>query len=272
MRRSRFRTSLATASLFGLLTVLGCHLSHRTQNESGDCDKTACTGGTKSPTSATIETKPYPQAPDGAPSKPANQWRPRTASDGPPAKGQTVLLETENSGTPQKSPATLPNFIPTNPKPIQSLPVIENGAQSREPKPIQQSSMSAIHATEEMPAAARPVILGHEPTPATTESQTLSSPARPSGDFGHAQDHSWLIGKLTYIESRGAWWLRYAPADQEEQFGGAVTLVGDDFTAACKNGQVVRVEGNPVNPASLEPRPPYWVRKIEVLRPAPAGE
>jgi hypothetical protein len=250
----------------GLLTVLGCHLSQRTQKDCCPSDgKTCCK--TDKPQSATeIQTKPFPQDPKGpksnTPSKPA---APNLASV---PTGQVILLETDPPA--QKTPPNLPNYTPSATKLVEKLPAIENGT-SRPDKVLSPSPLSAMHAVEEMPAIARPVLHAYEPEPAKTDLHASIATSRPNGDFAHAADYAWLVGKLTYIESRGAWWLRYAPADQPEQYGGAVTLVGDEFTAECKNGQIVRIEGNLVNPASTEPRPPYWVKKIEVLRAAPAN-
>ncbi len=90
--------------------------------------------------------------------------------------------------------------------------------------------------------------------------------------YGHAADYGWLLGELEYLRSKNVWRLRYAPADQEDRHGGTVLLVADSLPPDCKNGQVVRVEGQLVNPESDEPRPPYWVRTLRVLKAAPAAE
>jgi hypothetical protein len=84
--------------------------------------------------------------------------------------------------------------------------------------------------------------------------------------FGFARDYSWLMGELQYVRSRDVWRLRYAEAEQDDRYGGTVTLVGEGLTADCKNGQIVRVEGQMINPDSSEPRPPYWARKLRIIR------
>jgi hypothetical protein len=83
--------------------------------------------------------------------------------------------------------------------------------------------------------------------------------------FGCARDYSWLMGELLYVRSRGVWRLRYADPD-EDRYGGTVILVGEGLTGDCKTGQIVRVEGHMINPDSTEPRPPYWVRKVRIIR------
>jgi len=94
--------------------------------------------------------------------------------------------------------------------------------------------------------------------------------ASQEGTFGHAADYGWLMGELEYLHSKNVWRLRYAPADQEDRHGGTVLLVADSLPSDCKSGQVVRIEGQLVNPESDEPRPPYWVRTLQVLKAAPA--
>jgi len=104
----------------------------------------------------------------------------------------------------------------------------------------------------------------HRPQPTPTA-------ARNAG-YGHAPDYSWLTGELEYLRSRNVWRLRYSPADQEDCHGGIVLLVGDGLPSDCKCGQVVRVEGQLVNPDVDQARPPYWVRSFKVLKPAPSDE
>jgi hypothetical protein len=94
-----------------------------------------------------------------------------------------------------------------------------------------------------------------------------ATPAAPlKQGFGFAKDYGWLMGELQYVRSRGVWRLRYAEADQDDRYGGTVTLVGEGLTADCKSGQIVRVEGQMINPESTDPRPPYWARKLRILR------
>src|SRR5205823_800535 len=112
------------------------------------------------------------------------------------------------------------------------------------------------------------------PTPApmpVPEARVASLPESvPQAGFGHAEDYSWLTGELQYIRARNVWRLRYSPPDQEDRHGGAVVLVTDGLPSGCQSGQIVRVEGQLVNPESDEARPPYWVRSLQVLKPAPA--
>jgi hypothetical protein len=109
------------------------------------------------------------------------------------------------------------------------------------------------------PAVAPPV------SDISAQGQGQAQAQGPAG-FGHAPDYSWVTGELEHIRARNVWRLRYAPADQEDRFGGTVLLVGDGLPAERKNGQIVRVEGQLVNPETTEARPPYWVRSFQVLK------
>jgi hypothetical protein len=90
--------------------------------------------------------------------------------------------------------------------------------------------------------------------------------------FDHAGDYSWLTGELQYIRTRKVWRLQYAPSDQEDRYGGTVCLVGDGLPADAQSGAIVHVEGQLVNPDADDPRPPYCVRKVQVLKAAPRLE
>jgi len=84
--------------------------------------------------------------------------------------------------------------------------------------------------------------------------------------FGHAPDYSWLIGELQFVHQRNVWKLRYAPVDTEDPYGGAVTLTNSNGTASYRVGQVVRVEGQLVDPDSHVPSPSYRVRSLKTIR------
>lgn len=101
---------------------------------------------------------------------------------------------------------------------------------------------------------------GSEPAPLPTQ------PANPG--YAHAPDYGWLTGELEHIRAKKVWRLRYAPADQEDRYGGAVQLVRESLPPGCKSGQVVRVEGQVVNP-NAGARPPYWVRSFKLIKEAP---
>jgi hypothetical protein len=85
---------------------------------------------------------------------------------------------------------------------------------------------------------------------------------------GHAPDYSWLVGELHYLEVRQVWRLRYAPVEEEDRYGGSVTLTENGPMSDYRSGQRVRVQGQLVDPDSRDPSPAYCVRSMEPL-PSP---
>jgi hypothetical protein len=82
---------------------------------------------------------------------------------------------------------------------------------------------------------------------------------------GHAADYSWLVGEVHFVEVRGVWRLRYAFTDEDARYGGTVTLRGDAVPRNLQNGQILRVEGRLLDPASREPSPVYEVQAAQLL-------
>jgi len=68
---------------------------------------------------------------------------------------------------------------------------------------------------------------------------------------------------LLFSSVRGVWRLRYAAADDEDPYGGSVTLVHIDANLGLQAGQHVRVKGKLINPATSEPSPYYHVLEME---------
>jgi hypothetical protein len=111
------------------------------------------------------------------------------------------------------------------------------------------------------------------PAPVKTTEPAPMPERTPQPGFGHASDYSWVMGELEHIQARNVWRVRYAPPEEEDRHGGTVVLMGDALPRDCRAGQIVRVEGQLGNPDSDEPRPPYWVRAVHVLKPGSnAGE
>lgn len=97
--------------------------------------------------------------------------------------------------------------------------------------------------------------------------QARYRPAEMSGptkvEFGRAPDYTWLQGELLFSSVRGVWRLRYAAADDEDPYGGSVTLVHVDANLCLQAGQHVRVRGKLINPRTTEPSPYYHVLGVE---------
>lgn len=83
--------------------------------------------------------------------------------------------------------------------------------------------------------------------------------------YDHDPDYRWLQGELQFMHVRNAWRLRYASVDEEDRYGGSVTLTEVGTMAEYSNGQFVRVEGCIVNAESKDPSPEYRVTSIKPL-------
>jgi hypothetical protein len=83
---------------------------------------------------------------------------------------------------------------------------------------------------------------------------------------GCALDHSWLVGELQYVEVRNVWRLRYASVEDEDRYGGSVTLSDTGSLTGLRSGERVRVEGQLVDAESREPSPAYRVRTLQRVK------
>lgn len=93
--------------------------------------------------------------------------------------------------------------------------------------------------------------------------QRSSAEPGPVDRSNRAEDYGWLVGELHYVHVRNVWQLRYAAADEEDRYGGSVTLAGE--LNGLQNGRKVRVEGRLQDPDSHEPSPVYHVRRVDLL-------
>ena len=124
----------------------------------------------------------------------------------------------------------------------ESVVIMQKNQDTAEPAP---SAITLTSATE--PAAAR-----------RTYADITASPA-----FSHAPDYTWLVGELQYLHVRNVWRVRYASVEEEDRYGGSVTLVETgSMEKYPKSGQLVRVQGKLVNADSKEPSPTFRVTSI----------
>jgi hypothetical protein len=86
--------------------------------------------------------------------------------------------------------------------------------------------------------------------------------ARP--EFAHDNDYKWVVGELSYVQQKQQWRVRYTSIDDEDRYGGSVTLDASHLMDGFKSGQLVRVEGAMLNPDSREPAPMFRVNAISV--------
>lgn len=92
----------------------------------------------------------------------------------------------------------------------------------------------------------------------------VKAPAPYTGaGYYHSADYATLVGELHHNPRQNSWRLRYASVDEEDRYGGSVTLhnVGREMSG-FKTGQYVRIEGAVVDKDSRAVSPNYTVRDI----------
>lgn len=124
----------------------------------------------------------------------------------------------------------------------------------------------------ELPAPKEPEMQAASYTPPPKEEVKRRSftdvTAKPG--MGHADNYTWLKGELQYLHGANVWNLRYASVDEEDKFGGSVTLVEMSRQSNFQSGQMVRVEGEVLD---QESKPlggqgyKFRVRSIEAINP-----
>lgn len=84
----------------------------------------------------------------------------------------------------------------------------------------------------------------------------------PAPRFGHDPSYRWLVGTVDYCRIQQAWLLRYVPVEEDDRYGGCVTLLITDPKMSLKPGQTVRVEGALIDPDSQQLRPAFQVQSM----------
>ena len=133
-------------------------------------------------------------------------------------------------------------------QPLHSLPTLQRAPGTLKPG----DQPTEIIQTYYRPAGAEPTF-----TPDSKQAAKV--------EYGRAPNYEWLQGELIYSSVRGVWRLRYAASDDDDAYGGSVTLLAVSPTFALEAGQRVRVKGSLINPRSTDPSPYYHVRQLEPL-------
>lgn len=92
------------------------------------------------------------------------------------------------------------------------------------------------------------------------EASSASAPGEPR--FGHDAKYHQLVGVLDYSRIQEAWILRFVSYEDDDRYGGSVTLVVPSRMMRFRAGQTVRVEGDLIDPESRQLRPAFQVRSI----------
>lgn len=143
---------------------------------------------------------------------------------------------------------------------VQQQPAAEQSTAAADelPPPVPQSEACEPVTPKAIPAPTPPAVQHSVP-----RRDFADITARPS--FRHNDDYTEIVGEIQYLHTRDCWRLRYASVDEEDKYGGSVTLTETGGMSRFKSGQMVRVIGMMANPESREASPEYRVRSIKVL-------
>jgi hypothetical protein len=123
------------------------------------------------------------------------------------------------------------------------------------------AAIPELRASTERPARRSGLSRLQTPILVTVRPESLRTPPMPA----HAPDYRWLVGVLTHDPQRDCWGVRYTDECRDERCGGIVELVDPGPMDGFCPGQMVRVEGEFLDPAPREITPTYRVRSLAVL-------
>ncbi len=126
---------------------------------------------------------------------------------------------------------------------LQDVPVFESEPTPAAP-PAQ--SLKEIRATDTSP----PVVFAKSIKPSKSSLDSNNDVT-----YGHADDYSWLKGRLQRVHVPGVEWkIRYSPIDEDDQWGGSMVLATDIRLEGFEDGDAVHIDGE-----QLEERPSLYV-------------
>ena len=144
------------------------------------------------------------------------------------------------------------------------------------PESPAQSPYASLPTPPPPPEGVRVVHTVAKPAPAGGGWQVLDGTVREEGvhrrtytdltanpAFAHAPDYSWLVGELQSAGPDAGWCVRFASVEEDRDVAALVEVPPSD---GLKAGQLVRVEGQFVDPHSREVRPAYKVTAIRPVR------
>ena len=139
-----------------------------------------------------------------------------------------------------------------------SAPVIHTAAKPARP-PVADPMLS--QAPPPPPSLSHPSTAAQLVPPASVPASEPEETVAAGPRFAHDRNYHWLVGTLEYSRIQQAWLLRYVPFEEEDRYGGCVTLVTTS-RLSFKPGQLVRVEGALIDPESQQLRPAFEVTNI----------
>lgn len=142
------------------------------------------------------------------------------------------------------------------------------------------ASNATLVANATVAAEAKPVTVSPESqTPMTAVStnfargpqdeerkSTVDITAKPG--FAHAPDYSWLNGEVQYSTISKTWRLRYASVDEDDPYGGSVTLAPGSHLESLEDGTMVHVVGQLEHATDRGIAPRYLATSCQALQPS----
>ena len=164
-----------------------------------------------------------------------------------------------------------PKVIPPLTRPLDPIPVSEKVATTPYGASFLKPIAPKAKVTE--PQSLDQSVTSSKPMkPPIIESQVPAEtidrePRAESNAADHAADFSWIVGRLEFLNMKGQWRVRYAAFDADDKYGGVATLSGvDHLTEQLKDGMVVRLHGQLVDPDSKKSSPEYFVHDIKIMK------
>ncbi len=105
-------------------------------------------------------------------------------------------------------------------------------------------------------------LAGQKPSP-PIETARLEQMVIPA--WGHSPDYAWIEGELLHSLVRDTWRVRYSLADDDDRYGGSVTLLDLPAAKGLHSGQFVHIDGRLVPSSSCDPSPSYRVHSLRLL-------
>jgi hypothetical protein len=169
----------------------------------------------------------------------------------------------------QPPPQPIAMYAPIPPKPPTEWQPVEQQPAPVQPVGYESPAQPQPTETVAQPPVEQPVVKApsHRGEEQPQRKSYADISAHPS--FAHAPDYSWLSGEVEYSRISKGWRLRYATVDEEDAYGGSVTLAEHPLLHSLKDGEVVRVQGRLSNPATKSAAPPYL---IDSLQPVGSSE
>jgi hypothetical protein len=257
------RPCLGAAALFSA-ALMGCESAHKKSCDQCQTCNACAVASTPAvpakPAASAVPATPAMPMPTG-PAAPTTVPTPNIYGSLPPVSNERYIAPQQpNVVIAQKPPLDFSSPLKQEPRP--ALP---------EPKvvPVEpQIVPPAPKAVEPEPKAAEPE---HQVTTAPVSPEVTplrrSFPditARP--EFAHSADYSSLTGTLSFIPQKNQWRLRFASIDEEDRYGGSVTLEGGSKMSDYHDGQIVKVGGAIVDKESREPAPLFRVSDVTPVK------